>query len=568
MNIRFTAIFSFFVFFGMSISIVAQATPIDSVIFDSPVKHKILLGGSFGELRTTHFHAGVDIKPTSKAGGDSLFVAGAGHVSRIKIQTGGYGRCLYVDHPNGYTTVYAHMMKFTDSIEAYIQSLQLASESYEVDIYPQQDKFVLDRFAYIGLLGNTGRSYGAHLHFEIRDTKSETPINPGLFGITAEDHRAPDLTSVNVYGMDPDWQETYVTNYPTKRVEGDNYTISNGKVSIPAWRAGVAVQGWDRMDGASNKNGIYQMEMKVDDKVVYTVKLDSVNWEETGYIKSHVDYADRQSNKRTAVRCHHLPGNKLSIYDSKGDQGIFKIYESKERKVAIKASDIEGNVSTISFGVVRDTATHESTYSYQKLVKYDMPYDFKLGSSHIVMRPHTLDRNLYMEYSEVNEDNKTVYHLHSDVRPLYQHMKVTIPIKKIDTTFMSKLCVVSIDNDALTSYGGDILQDSIMFSTATFGDYTLHYDTISPIVTPFKSNNVSLDPIIKYIVKDDIKSANEDLVINVYINGNWVISPFKVLDYTLEIDTSSLLSGSHDILIVVEDPAGNKTEFKDVITLK
>ena len=166
-------LYSFLV--GLSLS---GQTMLDTMYFDSPIKHDVVLAGSFGELRTSHFHAGLDIKPSKfNISGDSLFVAAPGYISRIKIQNGGYGRVLYVDHPNGYTSVYAHMMEFKDSIEQYIQKMQLASQSYEIDIYPQKGKISLPRGAFIGLLGNSGRSYGAHLHFELRNTDDRRLIN-------------------------------------------------------------------------------------------------------------------------------------------------------------------------------------------------------------------------------------------------------------------------------------------------------------------------------------------------------------------------------------------------------
>lgn len=531
-------------------------TMLDTTFFDSPVKHEIVLAGSFGELRTTHFHAGIDIKPTKfNTEGDSIFVAGPGYISRIKIQTGGYGRVLYIDHPNGYTSVYAHMQVFQDSIESYIQEMQLAAQSYEIDIYPQSEKFEIKRGAFLGYLGNTGRSYGAHLHFEIRNTTSETPINPLLFGIGPKDTRAPDLTSVSVYGLNPDHQETYKRNYPTQRVKKDHYTINKGSISIPAWRVGVLLQGWDRMDGASNKNGIYRIEMRVDDTLQYGVTVDSINWEETAHIKTHVDYADRKENKRTAIRCYKMPNNPLSIYDETNQSGIIPIYKSKPRKIEILASDFEGSKSTVKFGITRDHEISNQHPTFQKLIKYNQASDFKIGSSHIKMDSLTLDKNLYFSYSEDHNDDGTIYHFHKDNVPLYKPIQIKIPLGKIDSSTYDHLCVVHIAEDGkLNSKQGLIQNDSLLFSTKVLGNFRLYVDTIPPRITPVQT---SLQKNLTFTVKDNVS----DVSINAFVDGKWIITPFKVLNHTLTIPREYFTSRPTTLSILAIDQIGNQSEF-------
>ena len=535
-------------------------TMLDTTFFDSPVKHEILLAGSFGELRTTHFHAGIDIKPTKfNTEGDSIFVAGPGYISRIKIQTGGYGRVLYIDHPNGYTSVYAHMQVFQDSIESYIEKMQLASQSYEIDIYPQSDKFVIPRGAFLGYLGNTGRSYGAHLHFEIRNTNSETPINPLLFGIGPKDTRAPDVPSVSVHGLSPDLQEIHKSHYPTKKISKNEYTINNGSVSIPAWRVGVLLQGWDRMDGASNKNGIYRIEMLVDDTLQYGVTVDSISWDETAYIKTHVDYAERQENKRTSVRCYSMPGNRLNIYDHTNHDGIIPIYESTPRNIKIKASDFEGQQSTIQFGITRNNNMTHKSQTFEKLLKYNQKASFKIGRSHISVPINALDRDLYFNYSEENIDGRIVYNIHKDEVPLYKPLSIQIPIEKLDSFYLDYLCAVLIEEDgSLMSKEGIISNDSLTFTTKTFGNYKLHIDTIAPTITPIQT---SLSKDLTFIIKDDIS----DVSINAFIDGKWIIAPFKILNHTLTIPKKYFSSGEKSLSIIAVDQIGNRSEHLQVL---
>jgi len=534
---------------------------LDTTFFDSPIRHDIVLAGSFGELRTTHFHAGIDIKPSKfNTEGDSIFVAGPGHISRIKIQEGGYGHVLYIDHPNGYTSVYAHMQVFQDSIESYIQDLQLSSQSYEIDIYPQPNKFVIPRGAFLGLLGNSGRSYGAHLHFEIRNTISETPINPLLFGIGPTDSRAPTVPSVSIHGLSPDHQQTHFSNYPTRSIDKDKglYTINDGLVSIPAWRVGVLLQGWDRMDGASNKNGIYRIEMRVDDTLHYGVTVDSINWSETAYIKTHVDYADRKNNKRTAVRCYQMPNNPLSIYDNLGRSGIFSLYSNQPRKINIVASDFEGNTSIVDFKILRDSEITSKNNTFEKLVKYNKAVNFKLGSSHISIKENSLDRDLYLSYSEYTDQLKTIYHIHKDEVPIYSPIQVTVPIQKVDSTIIGKLCAVSVNYKGLMTYAGGktTANDSLTFYIKAFGDYRLHIDTIPPTVQRMPTDNKEY---LTYKVEDELS----DITVNTYVDNRWVITPYKVLDKTLKVYKRDLSSEDELLKIVVMDANKNRLIYTE-----
>lgn len=548
----------------LSVTLHAQKS-IDTAYFDNPIKHELILAGSFGELRSSHFHAGIDIKPSSKDGGDSLFVAAEGYISRIKIQTGGYGRSLYVDHPNGFTTVYAHMMSFNDSIEAYIQKIQLSSQSYEVDIYPQKEKFVVPRKSYLGKLGNTGRSYGAHLHFEIRNTKSETPINPALFGIKPKDTKAPNVASISVHGLTKDYQETYHQTYPTKLLKNGLYTINNGKITVPAWRIGVLVEGWDQMNGATNKNGIYSTSMYVDDTLTYKVTLDSVKWDETAYIVSHVDYADREENNRTSIRCYQLPGNKLSIYDTLYREEIFPIYQSIPRKIKIESDDIDGNQTVVSFEAIRDTSSYDiPSNSFEFFAPFNEKIETNIGSSFIYIPPYSLDRDLYFQYSEEQEDGIKKYHIHKDVRPLMQDISVSIPLNdSLDSMFLEQLCVVSQGNNGLKTYGGQVYLDRILFQTGNFGTYYLHIDTIPPSIKNLNSSFILQNAdFLSFKVKDDLDHAGQakECKIDCYIDGQWAISPYKVLDNILTIPMNSVAIGKHNLMIVAIDDRGNKAE--------
>lgn len=246
-----------------------------------PVKHKMLLSGTFGELRTNHFHSGIDIKSSKGTVGDPIYAAWDGHISRIAVKSTGYGNALYIDHPNGKTTVYAHLHRFEPEVAAYIKEQQYIKESYEVNLYPDSSLFTIQKGEQIGLMGNSGRSFGPHLHFEIRDTKSEVPLNPLHKGALISDATAPQLRELKIDYMDPDHRTFYQKKYRTINLGKRRYKIRGDTILAGAWRVGTQIKAYDLMEGASNLNGIYAMEIKVDDEPVFSFSMDSISFDDT-----------------------------------------------------------------------------------------------------------------------------------------------------------------------------------------------------------------------------------------------------------------------------------------------
>jgi len=165
--------------------------------FGKPLDIPLILSGSFGELRSNHFHSGLDIK-TQQRTGLPVYAPADGYVSRIKVGHYGYGKALYIKHPNGYSTVYAHLERYAGKIQDYVKKQQYRKESYEIELFPKADLLPVYKGDLIGYSGNTGSSGGPHLHFEIRDASSR-PMNPMLFGLDVPDTRRPLLNSVMVY---------------------------------------------------------------------------------------------------------------------------------------------------------------------------------------------------------------------------------------------------------------------------------------------------------------------------------------------------------------------------------
>lgn len=297
--------------------------------FRSPLDIPVVLSGTFGELRSNHFHAGLDIK-TQRKNGLKVYATADGYVSRIKVGLWGYGKVIYINHPNGYTTVYAHLSKFGDGIEEYVKNIQYEKESYETgNIFPKKGEIPVKKGQVIAYSGSTGGFVPPHLHYEIRDTKTEHIINPLLFGVPAQDSVAPRVTKLMGYPM-----------YSDSRINGNNRKLSlplkkKKKADSINFNAeyitnritasgeiGFGLTTWDRLGKALNKNGVFSIEMKVNGSRHYYHDLETFSFAESKYINLLIDYPHYKKYKTRVQQTFKHPANQLSIYEDLIANGV------------------------------------------------------------------------------------------------------------------------------------------------------------------------------------------------------------------------------------------------------
>jgi len=245
----------FLILFFFSLLLTGQENyPQDA--FRSPMDIPIVLAGTFGELRSNHFHSGVDIK-TKQREGLPIYAIGDGSVTRIKVSHWGYGKALYIAHPNGYTSVYGHLQKFGPEIEEYIKKVQYEKQSYEVEVFPKYGELKVDQGNIVAYGGNTGGSSGPHLHFEIRSSLSEKPTNPLLYGLEVRDATNPTLEKIYAYAL----SEDAIVNQSREPIELQFKKQADGSYLAEKVNAtgtiGFGFIGYDRQDLAANRNGVY-----------------------------------------------------------------------------------------------------------------------------------------------------------------------------------------------------------------------------------------------------------------------------------------------------------------------
>lgn len=568
-HIILSTVLLFFYFFSY-----AQSTDYPQDYFRSPVDFPIVLSGNFGELRSNHFHAGLDIK-TQGVEGQKLFAAAEGYISRIKVSPWGYGKAIYIDHPNGFTTVYAHMQKFNDEINTYVKAQQMQSQNYSVDLYPAKDFLKVEKGTIIGLSGNTGGSAGAHLHFEIRDTKTETPLNPMLFGFTVQDNIAPIIYSLGFYpindGLVLNKRERYYLkmNRVGTGVYGANIEKLTAFGSI-----GVGIKVNDMANMAHNKLGAYKIRLFVNDTIVYSYTMNAVSFDESRFINSHIDYAYKQMMNAQYEKCFLDPGNELSIYDKVVDRGILNIEDGKYYQLRFEVEDFNGNISKANFGIQGKENIDEVPYfSSNKIIgKVDRkkPFEFNSEKVSFSFEPYSFYDDFNFEFWMSDTFPRAIapnYYIHKALEPVHKNYQFAIDLKDIDTKLKEKIYPVRYDNKGKESTENfEIKEDKIILHPKALGAFTLKTDFQPPKIMPVNFHNqkrISGTKNIKFTAIDIASGIKSQ---DAYLNGNWVLfenEPKQNL-YTYQVD-EFLQKGENTLEIIVRDYVGN--EAKEVFTL-
>jgi len=312
--------------------------------FRSPLNIPLDLAGNFGEFRSNHFHTGIDIKTQGREGLD-VFACADGFVSRIKISPYGYGNALYITHPNGYTTVYAHLSELDSSIDAFVKQAQYEFESFQVDLHPGEFQLPVVQGQVIAKSGNSGSSGGPHLHFEVRETDTEFPINPLLWDFEVEDTRAPLIYELLVYpvGENASVNGNYGTHkVATKNNSGKCSLINQNKIKV-AGEVSLGIHTLDFLNNNANKCGIFEMEVYLDDSLFYLQRMDQLDFSKGRMMNAHLDYKAYKEDRKSIHRAFQLPSNRLPIYKNIKGNGTISLKVGEEKEVKIIARDVHGN---------------------------------------------------------------------------------------------------------------------------------------------------------------------------------------------------------------------------------
>lgn len=539
--------------------------------FQCPVDGQLRLTGTFGELRPDHFHAGLDFKSATGGTGQPIYAAADGVVDVIKVQSTGYGNVLFIKHPNGYTTVYAHLEVFAPEIAAWVKEQQYKKETFEVELNPSPEQFRIKKGQEIGKLGNTGSSSGPHLHFEIRNTTGKA-VNPQLFNLGIPDEVAPDLRDMKVYFLDDHRQVLGSRTFPLKKDKKGRIGLEGDTVLVGGWRIGFGVKAYDEMTGFRNDNGIYKLSMLVDDQLSYEWRINEFDMDDTRYMNAHIDYPARQRQGAWFHRLFVLPGDRLGNYTRTETMGSIAIYKEKPVKVTVNVADARGNTTTLQFWVMRDEANMETfnnpPYQYEfaqnKENRIDLE-DFKM-----TMSPGCLYEDLKMEYvvTPPEEDNmySSLHHLHRMQTPVHKNFTLSLKPHGLPPHLKPKAVVARCGDGRPDNCGGEWKGEYLSTQVRSFGAYCIMTDTVPPGITPTGfTTDLRKKKEMSFRIRDNfaVSGTAEGLRYRGTIDGQWVLFEFDKknnrLKHTFDARTGP---GEHVLRLVVSDDRGNERVFE------
>ncbi len=550
---------------GFPGSIAAQSPPYPGQYASPPLEIPMLLSGTFGELRSDHFHSGIDIK-TQQREGLPVRVPADGYVSRIKISHWGYGKAVYITHPDGYTTVYGHLSRFNKTLENYIKKKQYEKKSFVIQLFPGAGQFPVKKGEIIAYTGSTGGFVGPHLHYEIRKTDGAIPTNPLLFGLNIPDHIKPTIQSLYAYALQPGSQvnsSEVPISIPITRISKGLYKAEE---IFAEGTIGFGIETFDLLDGAPNHNGIYSMEMKVNGRTAYAMKMEDFSFENTRDINLHTDYKIYTNKRKWIRKCFIEPGDRLRIYDRQyPGAGYIDLADGDNVQVEIIVSDVAGNTSIL---IVPVKGKKLPIVLKKEVKTTDYPIiasafnKFTIAPVTVAFPKNTFYQDLYLDFKLLDDGSVQV---HSPDVPLRKKFTITFDTRSFLPEDRKHLFLARYNRHGKPKYVPFKRKEEKIFATTRkLGRYRLISDYKPPTVKPYNFYDgkwMSKEKYLKVKISDElsgIESYSAD------IDGQWARMEWDLKKGLLvyDFDDLPLTGAKHLLTLKVTDHANNTKILK------
>ena len=579
MTSKSTHFFLALLFFILAFSAFGQENKHQNIHFRPPLDIPLYLSGTFGELRSNHFHSGIDIK-TEGTEGKKIFAIEEGYVSRLKISTGGYGKALYITHPNGFVSVYGHLQRFNDSIQQYVKELQYRRERYTVEAFPEKGRLKVRKGEVIALSGNTGGSMGPHLHFEIREEATQYPVNPLFFdGISIQDQVKPRIAELAVYPVN---KQTLIngkndTAFFAVERRGSQYVLVSKKKIRVSGAFSLGIRTYDQMDQLHNKNGVYRVELLLDNEQVFGLEMDKLSFATTRYLNSLIDYPYFKLKKRRLIRTQIDTNNRLFNYRDVSNNGIFSFSFSDTLLHSFKytVSDAYKNTSVLTFTIEaakQEIVKIEQDSVLNKGIFFKFSRENKIEDPQISLSfpSNAFYRSFYFQFStlqSVKNSYAPLFQLHHKFTPVQKRFTISIVPDTFPTNLKSKIYIAYWTNENVHFYiGAKWKGNQLTAKSRLLGNYTVLADTIKPEIKAYNfsnGKNVSKQSTLKVIIKEKqtgIKSYRGTL------NNQWILMEYEPkknrLTYAFD---EHIQKGENKFKLVVNDLLGNEAVYEATI---
>ncbi|MDL2323305.1 M23 family metallopeptidase [Bacteroidales bacterium OttesenSCG-928-A17] len=518
------------------------------------------LSGNFGELRSNHFHSGIDFKTQGREGVPVKSVQD-GFISRVSVSPYGYGRAVYVDHPDGTTSVYAHLSRFSPALESAVRDSQYVRERFQVNLTFTEEDFPVKQNELIAYSGNTGGSGGPHLHFEIRNTQSEHPVDPlSYYKNRIRDTRPPELRSIRVYPQ----QGTGIVNNSTEDQMFSIAKDAEGKSvineTIYAWgNIGLGIKSYDKMDETTNIYGVYEVILNIDGTKVFHSIMDEFSFNDSRYINSFIDWKDWRDNRSFHMKSFIEPANRLKIYYS-AYSGIIPITEERKYNCEYILKDTYGNTSTLHFSVTGKKTEIPEYRPSGVYFGYNQDNTYESKGVKLEIPKNSLYSSCYLDIDTFtyNAPYAPLYRI-GERLPLHSSCPLVLDIKYDSYPDKTKYGIVSVNGGKMGWIGGKYESGKMRANIRETGDFTILTDTIPPEIRAINQNKWTVNRRISFKVTDDLSGISEW---KGTINDQFVLFEYDAKYNSLfcTFDPKRMKKGGGELQLQVRDSAGNIAE--------
>lgn len=544
----------------------------DRDLFISPVRIPLLLSANFAEIRADHFHSGIDIR-TQGVTGHEIVAAASGYVYRIGVSPGGFGKALYLRHPSGYSTVYAHLDRFIPAIEDYVTEQQYSGRTFAVNLFPPPGKFVFRQGELIAYSGNTGSSSGPHLHYEIRKSDGELPLDPLTFEFGVKDNIKPIIESVGIY---PLGRQAMVNGrnedvlLPALGSHGNYYIRSDRPVTVSG-PVGFGIRTHDLLNDSWNRCGVYSIELQVDGKTLYLFEMDRFSFDETRYVNSHIDYARKVRDNVTVQQTFAAPNDKLSTYKKLVNRGVYNFDTDTTHDIRIIVTDSHRNSSVMGFRVrsVPEVQLPETeSEAAGRHLQYNREYRMADGDVSVSIPANSFYDNVEFVYSRAERPESLyadIFTIMDRFTPVHRPYKLSVRPTFVPEGLRSRMAIVSVNGGGRPSYvGGEWSGDFLVADLRSFGRFSVGIDTVPPkIVTNGFRNGADITGRreLKITISDDFSGINS---YEAFIDDKWALFEYDPKNSVIvhRFDPKRTEKGKmHTFRLRVTDNRNNQAEF-------